>query len=50
LSNIYLEDADSADDQSSMEFAQKLAAQSIMRLAGLRNIAAASLEDRSANA
>jgi len=34
--------ADSADDQSSMEFAQKLAAQSIMRLAGLRNIASAS--------
>ncbi len=49
LSNIYLEDADSADDQSSMEFAQKLAAQSIMRLAGLRNIAAA-WADRSANA
>ncbi len=49
LSNIYLEDADSADDQSSMEFAQKLAARSIMRLAGLRNIAAA-WADRSANA
>jgi hypothetical protein len=42
LSNIYLEEADSADDQSSMELAQKLAAGSIMRLAGLRNIAAAS--------
>ena len=42
LSNIYLDDADSAEDQSSMELAQKLAAQSIMRLAGLRNIAAAS--------
>jgi hypothetical protein len=42
LSNIYLDDADSAEDQSSMEFAQKLAAGSIMRLAGLRNIAAAS--------
>jgi hypothetical protein len=41
LSNIYLNDADSADDQSSMELAQKLAAQSIMRLAGLRNIASA---------
>ncbi|MGO8907908.1 MAG: ferritin-like domain-containing protein [Bradyrhizobium sp.] len=39
LSNIYLEDADSAHDQSSMELAQKLAAQSIIRLAGLRNIA-----------
>jgi len=34
--------AGSADDQSSMELAQKLAAQSIMRLAGLRNIASAS--------
>lgn len=42
LSNIYLHDADSAHDQSSMELAQKLAAQSIMRLAGLRNIASAS--------
>ncbi|WP_291863004.1 hypothetical protein [Bradyrhizobium sp.] len=42
LSNIYLDDADSADDQGSMELAQKLAAQSIVRLAGLRNIAAAS--------
>ena len=42
LSNIYLDEADSADDQSSMEFAQKPAAQSIMRLAGLRNIASAS--------
>lgn len=42
LSNIYLDEADSADDQSSMELAQKLAAGSIMRLAGLRNIAAAS--------
>jgi hypothetical protein len=41
LSNIYLNDADSADDQSSMELAQKLAAQSILRLAGLRNIASA---------
>ena len=36
LSNIYQDEADSADDQSSMELAQKLAAQSIMRLAGLR--------------
>ena len=42
LSNIYLENADSAVDQSSMELAQKLAAQSIVRLAGLRNIASAS--------
>ncbi len=40
LSNIYLDDADNAHDQSSMELAQKLAAQSIIRLAGLRNIAA----------
>lgn len=39
LSNIYLEDADSATDQNSMELAQKLAAQSIMRLAGLRHLA-----------
>ena len=43
LSNIYLDDADKAHDQSSMELAQKLAAQSIMRLAGLRQAAAASL-------
>ena len=42
LSNIYLDEADSAIDQSSMELAQKLAAQSIMRLAGLRNIASVS--------
>jgi hypothetical protein len=42
LSNIYLNEADRAVDQSSMELAQKLAAQSIMRLAGLRNIASAS--------
>jgi hypothetical protein len=42
LSNIYLDDADRAADQSSMELAQKLAAQSIMRLAGLRKIAATS--------
>ena len=42
LSNIYLDDADSADDQSSMELAQKLAAQSIMRLAGLRHLASVS--------
>lgn len=42
LSNIYLDEADSADDQSRMELAQKLAAGSIMRLASLRNIAEAS--------
>jgi hypothetical protein len=42
LSNIYLEEADRAGDQGSMELAQKLAAQSIMRLAGLRNIASVS--------
>ena len=42
LSNIYLDDADSADDQSSIDFAQKLAAQSIMRLAGLRHLASES--------
>jgi hypothetical protein len=39
LSNIYLDEADRAADQSSMELAQKLAAQSIMRLAGLRHLA-----------
>jgi hypothetical protein len=42
LSNIYLDDADRAADQSSMELAQKLAAQSIMRLAGLRQFASES--------
>ena len=42
LSNIYLEEADRAGDQGSMELAQKLAAQSIVRLAGLRNIASVS--------
>jgi hypothetical protein len=42
LSNIYLDDADNARDQGSMELAQKLAAVSIMRLAGLRSIASAS--------
>jgi hypothetical protein len=39
LSNLYLDDADRATDQSSMELAQKLAAQSIQRLAGLRQLA-----------
>jgi hypothetical protein len=42
LSNIYLDDADRAADQSSMELAQKLATQSIMRLAGLRQVASES--------
>lgn len=42
LSNIYLNEADRAADQSSMELAQKLAAQSIMRLAGLRHLASES--------
>jgi len=42
LSNVYLDEADSANDHSSMELAQKLSAQSIIRLAGLRNIASAS--------
>lgn len=42
LSNIYLDDADRATDQASMELAQKLAAQSIMRLAGLRYLASKS--------
>jgi len=41
LSNVYLDEADSANDHSSMELAQKLSAQSIIRLAGLRNIASA---------
>jgi hypothetical protein len=42
LSTIYLDEADRAADQSSMELAQKLAAQSIMRLAGLRHLASES--------
>ena len=42
LSNIYLDEADRAADQSRMELAQKLAAQSIMRLAGLRHLASES--------
>ncbi len=42
LTNIYLDDADRATDQSSMELAQKLAAQSIVRLAGLRHLASKS--------
>lgn len=42
LSDLYLEDADRAVDQASLELAQKLAAQSIVRLAGLRRVAAAS--------
>ena len=39
LSNVYLDDADRAADQSSMELSQKLAAHAIMRLAGLRQLA-----------
>jgi hypothetical protein len=46
LSNLYLADADRAPDQFSMELAQKLAAQSITRLAGLRNVASASAPTR----
>lgn len=42
LSIIYLDEADHAADQSSMELAQKLAAQSIMRLASLRHLASES--------
>ena len=42
LSIIYLDEADRAADQSSMELAQKLAGQSIMRLAGLRHLASES--------
>ncbi len=42
LSNIYLDDADSAPDQDSMELAQKLAAQAITRLANLRHLASES--------
>jgi hypothetical protein len=42
LSNLYLDEADRAVDQSSMELAQKLAAHAIMRLAGLRQLAAES--------
>ena len=42
LSNIYLDEADRAADQGSMELAQKLAAQSIIRLAGLRQLASES--------
>jgi hypothetical protein len=42
LSNIYLDEADHADDQSSMELAQKLAAKSIMRLAALHHLASES--------
>jgi hypothetical protein len=42
LSNLYLDEADRASDQFSMELAQKLAAQSIARLAGLRHVASPS--------
>lgn len=40
LSNIYLDDADRAVDQDTMEFSQKLAERSIRRLASLRHLAA----------
>jgi hypothetical protein len=43
LSDLYLDDADRAADQFSMELAQKLAAQSIARLASLRKVASASV-------
>ena len=43
LSNIYLDEADRAADQSSMELAQKLAAQSIIRLASLRHLVSESV-------
>ncbi|MCO5129163.1 MAG: hypothetical protein M9932_01185 [Xanthobacteraceae bacterium] len=42
LSNAYLDEADRAKDQSSLEFAQELATQSIARLAGLRAVASSS--------
>lgn len=44
LSNVYLDAADSADDQGSLELAQKLAANSIARLAGLRAAAKAQIK------
>mgnify|MGYP001155699489 CR=1 FL=1 len=44
LSNTYLDDAERAKDQSSLEFAQELATRSIARLAGLRASAASSSE------
>jgi hypothetical protein len=42
LSSIYLDEADRAADQGSMELAQKLAQRSILRLAGLRQFASGS--------
>lgn len=42
LSNIYLDEADRATDQDSLEFAQQSATRSIARLAGLRATAASS--------
>ncbi len=39
LSNVYLDEADRAKDQGSLEFAQELATYSIARLAGLRTAA-----------
>lgn len=46
LLNVYLDEADRAKDQRSLEFAQELASRSIARLADLR--AAASLPERQA--
>jgi hypothetical protein len=42
LSNLYLDEADRAADQNSLELAQKLAQRSILRLAGLRQFASGS--------
>lgn len=44
LSKTYLDEAESAKDQSSLEFAQQLATRSIARLAGLRASATSSSE------
>lgn len=44
LSNTYLDEAERAKDQSSLEFAQELATRSIARLAGLRASATSSSE------
>lgn len=50
LSNIYLNDADNAIDQSRLDFAQKLAAHSIARLASLRAAAKAGSTNIQSNA
>lgn len=44
LSNIYLDEADKATNQNSLELAQKLASCAIARLAGLRSAASSSFE------